>query len=135
VVAVSVLVVGVVSSLAVGALLALLAYLFVHLARTTKRSLGGTMKWSRWLTGLGVAIAVAGIVIGVWLQLSVPRYTHTPGNYVAQQRLDYASIGIGMIGSGALLAVVAQIMGMMQATRQSLSAPDAGVTVAGLSEP
>ena len=92
------------------------------------------MKWSRWLTWLGVAIAVAGIVIGVWLQVSVPTFKFRQGDgFEAQQRLEFASLGMGMIGSGALLAVGAQIMGMMRATRQP--APAVGITVAELSEP
>jgi hypothetical protein len=77
------------------------------------------VKWSRWLTWLGIAIAVAGVVIGVWLQTTVN--STIPGNlghaFKLQQRLNYVAIGVGTIGAGALLAVAAQIMGMMQATR------------------
>ena len=89
------------------------------------------MKWSRWLTWLGAVISVAGIVVGIWLQVSIPAFP-PEANFEVQQRLEYASLGIGMIGSGALLAVAAQIMGMMRATRQP--APVTGITVAELSE-
>lgn len=90
------------------------------------------MKWSRWLTWLGVAIALGGVIIGVWLQTTVSSFP-TQAAFHAQQRLDYAALGIEMIGAGALLAVAAQIMGMMQATRQH--APVPGVRVAEVSEP
>lgn len=132
-IAVGVFVVAAVTSAIVAVLLAVLTYLFLHLGRTTKRTLEGLVA-SRWLTWLGAAIAVAGVVIGLWLQVSVPNFP--PGNgFEAQQRLEYASLGIGMIGSGALLAVGAQIMGMMQAKRESQPPSVAGVTVAELSEP
>ena len=72
------------------------------------------MKWSTWLTWLGVVIALAGVVIGVWLQFEVP---DIGGAFDSQQRLDYVAIGLATIASGALLAVAAQIMGMMQSSR------------------
>jgi hypothetical protein len=71
------------------------------------------VKWSRWLTWLGIIIALAGVVIGIWLQVVLRSF---PFDRV-EQRLSYAALGFSMIGAGALLAVAAQIMGMMQTTR------------------
>lgn len=81
------------------------------------------MKWSSWLTWLGAAIALAGVVIGVWLQFAIP---DLGGSFNAQQRLDYVAVGVGTVASGALLAVAAQIMGMMQAARDQTRAPVPG---------
>jgi hypothetical protein len=77
------------------------------------------VKWSRWLTWLGVVIALAGVVIAIWLQFAVDYGAFTA--FDTQSRLQAAAIGFGMIASGALLSVAAQIMGMMQvaAERQS----------------
>jgi hypothetical protein len=83
-------------------------------------NLGGDVKWSSWLTWLGAVIALAGVVIGVWLQFEVP---DIGGSFNAEQRLDYVAIGVATIASGALLAVAAQIMGMMQAARDQSRVP------------
>ena len=90
------------------------------------------MKWSRWLTWLGAAISVAGVIVGIWLQVAVRSY---PFQGAAVERLDYAAVGIGMTGSGALLAIAAQIMAMMQATQAAQALPAVGIVVAELSEP
>ena len=91
------------------------------------------MKWSRWLTWLGIAVAVVGIVIAIWLEVSVDKLGLSGNGFITEARLDDAALGIGMIGSGALLAVAAQIMGMMQASRTPRVASDP--VVAELSEP
>ena len=49
--------------------------------------------------------------------MNVPSSTALGHAISLEQRLDYVAIGVGTIGSGALLAVAAQIMGMMQANR------------------
>jgi len=73
------------------------------------------VKWSRWLTWLGVAVALFGVVVGVWLQVATvwPRGVGGGTNY----RLQNAVEAVSTVVFGALLAVAAQIMGMMQAAR------------------
>ena len=93
------------------------------------------MKWSRWLTWLGVAIAVAGIVLAVWLELSIPDFPGGGPSFESEQRLQFAMIGISVVGAGALLAVAAQIMGLMLAKPEPQLAAASGITVAELSEP
>jgi hypothetical protein len=59
--------------------------------------------------------------LAVWLQFIIPTFPGTGSSFETEQRLQYASIGLGIIGSGALLAVAAQIMGLMQAARDHAS--------------
>ena len=78
------------------------------------------MQWSRWLTALGILIMIAGVVIGIWLQTTIPSqaaFGKLGHDLAVQQRLSEAAVGVGMIGAGALLAVAAHIMGMMQAAQ------------------
>ena len=82
------------------------------------------MNWSRWMTWLGVLIAVAGVVIGVWLQVLASTLSSGPQGSIGhavltQERLGDVTVAVGAIGAGVLLAVAAQIMGMMQYDRES----------------
>jgi hypothetical protein len=82
------------------------------------------VNWSRWMTWLGVAIAAVGVVIGVWLQVLTSTVSSGAQGSVGhavlmQERLGNVTVALGMIGAGALLAVAAQIMGMMQYDRES----------------
>ena len=118
-IAVGVFVVAAAVSITVAVLLTAFVFVFVRFAGATRRTLEGLV-WSRWLTWLGVAIAVGGVVIGIWLEVTVPNFPSASG-YEVQQRLNSAVEGFSMVGAGALLAVAAQIMGMMQATREQSS--------------
>jgi hypothetical protein len=78
--------------------------------------MGTTVKWARWLTWLGIVIALAGAAIGIWLQISVGHaFQGINASIRTQQRLSDAVEGLSMVSGGALLAVVAQIMGVMHA--------------------
>jgi hypothetical protein len=75
------------------------------------------VKWTRRLTWLGVAIAVFGVVQGIWVQLDFDRRFGNEGSY----RMQLAGASVSIIAFGALLAVAAQIMGVMQATQDRTS--------------
>jgi hypothetical protein len=119
VIAVSVVVVAVVSSLTLAVLLTLIAYLFVGLVTSTKRRLGGTVS-SRWLTWVGVAISALGVVGLIWTQVQSPFGGGLGLN--EGYRWQIAMGPLSVIGLGALLSVAAQVMGLLQsAERRSVN--------------
>jgi hypothetical protein len=131
VISVSVFVVAAVSSVIIAIALTAIAYLGVRLARTTtvrrvarttRRHLEEVPMASRWVTWLGIVIALAGVVIGIWLLVleggTYPFGSTIGAKVTTEARLQDVSLGLTMIGAGALLAVGAQIMGMMQAAAQ-----------------
>ncbi len=68
----------------------------------------------KWISRLGILVAVAGIVVGAWLQVAVGHaYVGFNARLRTQERLFAVQVGLAMITSGLLLAVVAQIMGML----------------------
>ena len=77
------------------------------------------MNWSRWLTWLGIVIALFGVVFGIWTQVAIAWPSHVGGGTV--YRLQNSAEAVSMVAAGALLAVAAEIMGMMQATRAQSS--------------
>jgi len=86
---------------------------------------------SRRVTWLGIVIALAGVVIGIWLLVleggTYPFGSTIGAKVTTEARLQDVSLGLTMIGAGALLAGAAQIMGMTQAAaqRQASNGPKA----------
>jgi drug/metabolite transporter (DMT)-like permease len=76
------------------------------------------VKWSRWLTWLGVAIALAGVVLGVWLLIleggPSPFGPTVGAKFANEERVQDVALGLSLVAAGALLAVAAQIMGIVQ---------------------
>jgi ABC-type Fe3+ transport system permease subunit len=84
--------------------------------------MAATEKWARWMTWLGIAIVIAGIVLGIWLEVSVGNsYRGLNAAFRTQERLSAAVEGFSMVSAGALLAVAAQILGFLNAQRQEAS--------------
>jgi hypothetical protein len=73
------------------------------------------MKWSRWLTWLGIVIALSGVVALIWTQVQSP-LGHGFG-FEASYRWQIAMGPLDVIGIGLLVSIAAQIMAMMQASR------------------
>jgi len=68
---------------------------------------------SRLLTWAGIAIAIAGVVALIWTQVGGPFGSFGSGS----ERWQLAVGPLFVIASGLLVAIAAQIMGMMQAAR------------------
>ena len=49
----------------------------------------GSDVWARWLTGLGVSVALISLVFGIWLQLETET-SRGIGSYATTIRLSYA---------------------------------------------
>jgi hypothetical protein len=69
--------------------------------------------WARWLTGLGVSIAVLALAFGIWIQL-VTDTGRGIGSFEETARLTYAlytlmpvGVGLAVAGLGRMLALVA----------------------------
>ena len=73
------------------------------------------MKWSGLLTWAGIAIAIAGVVALIWTQVEGPFGSFGGGS----ERWQLAEGPLFVIAVGLLVAIAAQIMGMMQAARAS----------------
>lgn len=114
-IAVSEIEVAAVSSVVLGVLLTLLAYVFARLVRSMKRCLGGIVS-SRWLTWIGVVISVAGLIALIWTQVQGPfgGGVGNDGGY----RWQIAMGPLDVVGIGLLVSVAAQIMGLLQTAQR-----------------
>ncbi len=123
--AVNVFLIAVASAVILAVAVVMMTFLFVRLVGLTRHFLEALVL-SRLLTWLGAVIALAGVVITVWLEVSLDTsaYGHFAATIRLQERLQDAGLGASIIGAGALLAVAAQILGMMQGSRaQSSNGP------------
>jgi preprotein translocase subunit Sec61beta len=68
---------------------------------------------SRLLTWAGIAIAIAGVVALIWTQVDGPYGSFGGGS----ERWQLAIGPLFVIAAGLLVAIAAQIMGLMRATR------------------
>ena len=109
-IAVSVVLVAFVCSVAIAVLLAASAFLVVQLVGFLGRRLGGTLQ-SRWLTAIGALIAAAGLVALVWTQLQGP-FGGIGNN--ASYRWQIAMGPLDVIGIGLLVTIAAQILKAVQ---------------------
>ena len=114
-IAVSEFVVGLVSSLIAGGLLALLVYLFARLTKSTRRTVQG-FGAARWLMVAGALIAVVGVIDLVWTQASVGPFGHS-----AAERWETAAAPIFVIAAGLLVNISAQILQTLQQRHPSPS--------------
>jgi hypothetical protein len=74
------------------------------------------MKWSRWLTWLGIVIALLGVVALIWTQAQSP-FGGGGFGFNTAYRWQIAMGPLDVIGIGVVVSIAAQIMGMMQASR------------------
>jgi hypothetical protein len=114
VIAVNVLEVAVASSVLLAVLLTLLVFLFVRIVGLLNRALGGTVS-SRWLTLIGVAISVAGLVALIWTQVQGPLGGGIGLN--GSYRWQIAMGPLDVIGIGLLVSIAAQILRAVQLRR------------------
>ena len=110
-IAVSEVVVAVVSSLIITGVIVLLALLFTVLLRRTRRALS-PVSGTTWLTATGAVIAIAGVVDLIWMQVDtdVPFGIATSARY----RLDEAMSALVIISLGLLVCIAAQMLRVVQ---------------------
>lgn len=73
--------------------------------------MGTTTKLARWLTGLGIAISLGAIVLGVGLQMTITHaYTGFNARLRSHIRVDDIVVSLSMFNAGAVLVVLSQIM-------------------------
>jgi hypothetical protein len=114
VIAVSVVVVAAVCSVVGSVLLAVLAFLFVRLARATKQQVEG-LSAAHWLTLAGALIAVAGVVDLIWTQVQFE--DGFASGAAVSLRWYAASLPLVVIAAGLLVSIAAQILLVVQARR------------------
>jgi len=123
VIAVSETLVAVVASVVLAVFVTLLAYVLVRIGKSMTFHFGGIVS-SRWLTLLGVLIAVVGIVDLIWTQASGVSHLVPIGDRVAL-RWEMATEPLMLIALGVLVSVAAQILNAIQ-VRQLVEGIEAG---------
>jgi hypothetical protein len=103
-----------VSSVVIAVVLTALGYLIVRVVGAASRRMGGTVG-ARVLTGIGVAISVAGLIGLVWTQTQqVTLFGPVGFGDGGAYRWEVAMEPIMVIGIGLLVSIAAQILRAVQ---------------------
>jgi hypothetical protein len=80
-----------------------------HAVIVTDRTGGVIMMW-RWLTGLGIALAIVGVVDLIWIQADFPGAPYTDNATFRWQSatapLMLVALGLVVVGAGQILRAV-----------------------------